>query len=38
LSDAITDSSTSRVDLEQADRFSYGEAFERFWQVYEREG
>src|SRR2546430_4760470 len=38
LSDAITDSSTSRVDLEQADGFSYGEAFERFWQVYEREG
>jgi len=38
LSDAITDSSTSRIDLEQADGFSYGEAFERFWQVYEREG
>lgn len=38
LRDAITDSSTSRVDLEQADGFSYGEAFERFWQVYEREG
>ena len=38
LHDAITDSSTSRVDLEQADGFSYGEAFERFWQVYEREG
>src|SRR2546423_1586907 len=38
LSDAITDSSTSRVDLEQPDGFSYGEAFERFWQVYEREG
>jgi len=36
LSDAINDSSTSRVDLEQADGFSYGEAFERFWQVYER--
>jgi formamidopyrimidine-DNA glycosylase len=38
LSDAITDSSTSRIDLEHADGFSYGEAFERFWQVYEREG
>ena len=38
LHEAITDSSTSRVDLEQADGFSYGEAFERFWQVYEREG
>ena len=38
LSDAITDSSTSRVDLERADGFSYGEVFERFWQVYEREG
>ena len=38
LRDAISDSSTSRVDLERADGFSYGEAFERFWQVYEREG
>src|SRR5882724_402669 len=38
LHDAITDSSTSRVNLEQPDGFSYGEAFERFWQVYEREG
>jgi formamidopyrimidine-DNA glycosylase len=38
LSDAIADSSTSRVDLEAPDGFSYGEAFERFWQVYEREG
>jgi len=38
LRDAITDSSTSRIDLEQEDGFSYGEAFERFWQVYEREG
>lgn len=37
LNDAIADSSTSRVDLEQPDGFSYGEAFERFWQVYERE-
>ena len=37
LSDAISDSSTSRIDLEQPDGFTYGEAFERFWQVYERE-
>jgi formamidopyrimidine-DNA glycosylase len=37
LRDAITDSSTSRIDLERADGLSYGEAFERFWQVYERE-
>jgi len=38
LSDAIADSSTSRIDLEHPDGFSYGEAFERFWEVYEREG
>ena len=38
LRDAITDSSTSRIDLEHPDGFSYGEAFERFWQVYERAG
>ena len=38
LSDAITDSSTSRINLEHPSGFSYGEAFERFWQVYEREG
>jgi formamidopyrimidine-DNA glycosylase len=38
LRDAISDSSTSRVNLEQPNGFSYGEAFERFWQVYEREG
>src|SRR5262249_40926818 len=38
LSDAIADSSTSRISLEHPDGFSYGEAFERFWQVYEREG
>jgi formamidopyrimidine-DNA glycosylase len=38
LRDAIADSSTSRVDLEHPNGFSYGEAFERFWQVYEREG
>ena len=38
MRDAISDSSTSRIDLEQPGGFSYGEAFERFWQVYEREG
>jgi formamidopyrimidine-DNA glycosylase len=38
LREAISDSSTSRVNLEQSNGFSYGEAFERFWQVYEREG
>jgi formamidopyrimidine-DNA glycosylase len=38
LRDAISDSSTSRIDLEHPDGFSYGEAFERFWQIYEREG
>ena len=38
LRDAITDSSTSRINLEHPNGFSYGEAFERFWQVYEREG
>jgi formamidopyrimidine-DNA glycosylase len=34
LSDSLVDSSTSRVDLERPNGFSYGEAFERFWQVY----
>jgi formamidopyrimidine-DNA glycosylase len=38
LGDAISESSTSRINLERLDGFSYGEAFERFWQVYEREG
>src|SRR2546425_219930 len=38
LTDAITDSSTSRVNLEHPNGVSYGEVFERFWQVYEREG
>ncbi|HMG76886.1 MAG TPA: bifunctional DNA-formamidopyrimidine glycosylase/DNA-(apurinic or apyrimidinic site) lyase [Pyrinomonadaceae bacterium] len=38
LTEAISDSSTSRVNLEHSNGFSYGEAFERFWQVYEREG
>jgi formamidopyrimidine-DNA glycosylase len=38
LSDALSESSTLRVKIQQANGFSYGEAFERFWQVYEREG
>lgn len=38
LADALTDSSTSRVNLEHPEGTSYGEAFERFWQVYDREG
>ena len=38
LNEAISESSTSRVNLEHSNGFSYGEAFERFWQVYEREG
>lgn len=38
MREAISDSSTSRIELERPDGFSYGEAFERFWQVYEREG
>ena len=38
LRDAMSDSSTSRIDLERPDGFTYGEAFERFWQVYKREG
>jgi formamidopyrimidine-DNA glycosylase len=38
LNEAISESSTSRVNLEPSNGFSYGEAFERFWQVYEREG
>lgn len=38
LTDALSDSSTSRVDLEHPEGFSYGEVFERFWQVYDREG
>jgi len=38
LREAISDSSTSRVNLENSNGFSYGEAFERFWQVYERQG
>jgi formamidopyrimidine-DNA glycosylase len=38
LNEAISEISTARVNLEHANGFSYGEAFERFWQVYEREG
>jgi formamidopyrimidine-DNA glycosylase len=38
LTDALSDSSTSRVNLEHPDGVTYGEAFERFWQVYDREG
>ena len=38
LSDALSDGSALRVDLEHRDGFSYGEAFEDFWQVYDREG
>jgi formamidopyrimidine-DNA glycosylase len=35
---AISGSSTSRVNLENPNGFSYGEAFGKVWQVYEREG
>jgi formamidopyrimidine-DNA glycosylase len=35
---AISGSSTARIDLEDPEGFSYGEAFEKVWQVYEREG
>lgn len=38
LTDALSDSSTLRVNLEHEDGFTYGEAFEDFWQVYDREG
>ena len=38
LSDALSDGSALRVNLEDPDGFSYGEAFEDFWQVYDREG
>ena len=38
LSDALSDGSALRVNLEHPDGFSYGEAFEDFWQVYDREG
>jgi formamidopyrimidine-DNA glycosylase len=35
---AVSGSSASRINLENAKGFSYGEAFGRVWQVYEREG
>jgi formamidopyrimidine-DNA glycosylase len=35
---AISGSSTSRINLEDPNGFSYGEAFGKVWQVYEREG
>ena len=35
---AVSGNSTSRISLENAEGFSYGEAFGRVWQVYEREG
>lgn len=38
LSDALTDRTSVRVDLEHPEGFSYGEAFEDFWHVYDREG
>jgi formamidopyrimidine-DNA glycosylase len=38
LMDALSDGSTLRVNLEHPDGFSYGEAFESFWEVYDREG
>lgn len=35
---AVSGSSASRINLEKPNGFSYGEAFGRVWQVYEREG
>jgi formamidopyrimidine-DNA glycosylase len=35
---AVSGSSTSRINLENPNGFSYGEAFGKVWQVYEREG
>ena len=35
---AVSGRSTSRINLENPNGFSYGEAFGRVWQVYEREG
>jgi formamidopyrimidine-DNA glycosylase len=35
---AISGSSTSQINLENPNGFSYGEAFGKVWQVYEREG
>jgi formamidopyrimidine-DNA glycosylase len=38
LTDALSDGSALRVNLEHPEGFSYGEAFENFWHVYDREG
>jgi formamidopyrimidine-DNA glycosylase len=38
LTDALSDGSSLRVNLEHPDGFTYGEAFEDFWHVYDREG
>jgi formamidopyrimidine-DNA glycosylase len=35
---AVSGSSTTRINLENPNGFSYGEAFGKVWQVYEREG
>ena len=35
---AVSGNSARRINLENPDGFSYGEAFGRVWQVYEREG
>lgn len=35
---AVSGNSTLRINLENPNGFSYGEAFGRVWQVYEREG
>jgi formamidopyrimidine-DNA glycosylase len=35
---AVSGNSARRINLENANGFSYGEAFGRVWQVYEREG
>lgn len=35
---AVSGSSTSRINLENPNGFSYGDAFGKVWQVYEREG
>jgi formamidopyrimidine-DNA glycosylase len=38
LQEAVEGISTAQLSLENPNGFSYGEAFERIWQVYEREG
>jgi formamidopyrimidine-DNA glycosylase len=35
---AVSGNSARRIDLENAEGFSYGEAFGKTWQVYDREG